>query len=75
MNHRFRARFVGLVLQICGRISDSGMEPYPPREAVAPRPSANYRTASGVGGFHTVRAGIDPGDHRFRPRFVVVVEI
>ena len=26
-------------------------------------------------GFHTVRGGIDPGDHRFRLRFVGVVEV
>ena len=26
-------------------------------------------------GFHTVWGGIDPWDHRFRPRFVGVVEV
>ena len=26
-------------------------------------------------GFHTVRGGIDPGDHRFRPRIVGVIEV
>ena len=26
-----------------------------------------------IWGFHTVRRGIDPRDHRFRPRFVGVV--
>ena len=25
-------------------------------------------------GFHTVHGGVDPGGHRFRSRFVVVVE-
>ena len=26
-------------------------------------------------GFHTVRGGIDPGDHHFRPRVVGVVDV
>ena len=26
-------------------------------------------------GFHTVRGGIDPGDHRFRPRDVGFVDV
>ena len=26
-------------------------------------------------GFHTMRDGIDPGDHRFRPRFDGVVDV
>ena len=26
-------------------------------------------------GFHTVEGGIDPGDHRFRPRFVGIVDV
>ena len=26
-------------------------------------------------GFHTVRGGIEPGEHRFRPRYVVVVDV
>jgi len=47
---------------------------YPPRVEVAPRVSANQSSASGVGGFHTVRGGIDPGDHCFCPRFVGTVE-
>ena len=27
------------------------------------------------GGFSTMRSGIDPGDHRLRPRIVVVVDV
>ena len=26
-------------------------------------------------GFHTVRSGFDPGDHRFRPRVVGIVDV
>ena len=49
-------------LQIYGRIYEPGMGPYPPRVAPAKRTPG--------WGFHTVRIGIDPDDHRFRPRFV-----
>ena len=37
-------------------------------------PAAYQRPASGVGG-STQRGGIDPGDYRFRPRFVGVVDV
>ena len=43
------------------------MGSYPPRVALAPR------TPGWV--FHAVRGGIDPGDCRFRPRFVRVVDM
>lgn len=49
------------------RISGLGMGPYPPRVALdLPTPNLCFRT---------VRGGIDPGDRRFRPRFVGVVDI
>ena len=38
------------------------MGPYPPRVALP------LRTPGW--GFHIVRGGIDPGDHRFRPRML-----
>ena len=50
-----------LELQIHGSISDTEMGPYPPRVTLALQ-TPNW-------GFHTVRDGIDSGDHRFRPRF------
>ena len=62
-------------LYMCGRIDDPGMEPYPPRVTLASRTRANPRSARGVGVFHTMRGGIDPGDHRFRPRFDGVVHV
>ena len=40
---------------------------YPPRVALAVRTPG--------WGFHPVGGGIDPGDHRFRPRFVVGVHV
>ena len=50
------------------RISNPGIETYPPRGALAlctiPSQSA---TVQWGWGFHTVRGGFDPGDHRFRP--------
>ena len=46
-----------------GRISDLGMETYPPRVALA------LRTPGW--GFHTLRGGIDRGDNRFGPRFLL----
>ena len=38
-----------------------------------PQPISNQPV--GLGFFHTLRGGIDPGDLRFRPRVVGVVEI
>ena len=38
-----------------------------------PNPSQQWYTS--IWGFRTVRAGIVPGDNRFRPRFVEVVHI
>ena len=47
-----------LKLYIYGRISDRGVVSYPPRVALA--------LQTPYWGFHTVRGGIDPGDHRVR---------
>ena len=44
------------------RISDLDMGPYPSRVVLA------LRTPGW--GFHTVRSGIDPGGHCFRPRLL-----
>ena len=49
------------------------MESYPPLVAMAPRFAANQRSVSGVGGFHIMRCGIDPVNHRFCPRCVGVL--
>ena len=48
-----------------GMISDPRIGYYPPRVALA------LRTPGW--GFHTMRGGIDQGEHRFRPRLVGVV--
>ena len=50
-----------------GSSCDQGMRFYPPRVALALRILG--------WGFHTMGGGIDPGDHRFRPRFVGVVNV
>ena len=50
-----------------GRISNTGMVTYPPRDALT---LCTIPSQSAIGqwgwGFHTVRGGFDPGDHRFR---------
>ena len=38
-------------------------------------PGCLAHAVSGVGGFHTVRGGIDPMDHRFRARFIGLVDV
>ena len=54
-----------------GRISDPEMTTYPPQVALALRtPGWDLASSQWGWGFHTVRGGIDPGDHHFRPRFV-----
>ena len=50
-----------------GRIYDPGMVSYPPGVALTLR--------TPVWGFRTVRGGIDPGGHRFRPGFVIIVDV
>ena len=56
-----------------GGIPDPGMRYYPPRVVLALR-SAGWGLASSQWGwgFHTIRGGVDPWDHRFYPRIVVV---
>ena len=53
-----------------GTISDPGMGHYSSRVALAPRTPANQQSSICVGGFHTVRGGIDQGSHRFHPRLL-----
>ena len=59
-----------------GRISNAGMATYPPRGALD---LCTIPSQSGIGqwdwGFHTVRGGFDPGDHRFCPQVVEVVKV
>ena len=45
------------------------------RRALAPRTPGNQQSLRGGWGFHTLLGGIDPGDLRFRPRVVGVIEI
>ena len=63
-------------LWMYGGISDPGMRPCRPRVALdlfsSPSQSAIGRRGWG---FHAVRGGVDPGDHRFRPRIVGVVDV
>ena len=58
-----------------GRLFVPGMGPYHPRVALVPRTPANQQSVSGMGLPHTVLGGIIPGDHRFRPRCVGVVDV
>ena len=51
------------------------MGPYPPRVALVLPGPADKRSSSGINVFHTVRAGIDPGDNRIRPRVFRVVNV
>ena len=59
-----------------GRISDPGLRRYPPRGTLALCTSPSQ---SVIGwwdwDFHIVRGGVDPGNHRFRPQVVGVVEV
>ena len=59
---------------VYGRISNPGKGSYTLRMALDST-SASQSAISPLGwGFHTVRGGIDPGDHRFRPWFVGVID-
>ena len=63
-------------LQRYERISDPGMGFYCPQVALTLRSSPIQSAIGRWGcGFHTVRGGVDPEGHRFRPRFVGVVDI
>ena len=54
-----------------GRLSHPGMGPCPPRPGVA----SNWLLRTPDWGFHTVRGGVDPGNHHFRPQFVRAVDV
>ena len=56
-----------LELSMYGRIPSPGMGSYLPRVVLAIQTPGR--------GCHTVGGSIDPGGHRFRPRFVVVVDV
>ena len=63
-------------------LSCTCVEGYDPRKRHYPPRARHNSTNPGQSaisqwdwGFHTVRAVIDPRDHRFRPRFVGVVEV
>ena len=51
------------------------MGPYPPLIPLAPRTPANQQSASGIGGFYTLRGVIDPMNHRVRSQFVGLVDV
>ena len=51
------------------------MVPYPSRMPLPRRTPPYQLSASGVEGFHTVRGGIAPMNHRFRARFVELVYV
>ena len=69
---RFRTRFVGIVDAWNAFYSGDGTVSSP---IVAGFTNPRQSTVSQLGwGLHTVRGGIDPGDLRFRPRVVAVVE-
>ena len=55
-------------------ISDPGMGTYPPRVQRNSTDSRQSAISQWGWGFHTVRAGIDPGGHFFRPQLVGVVD-
>ena len=59
-----------------GRISDPEVGPIVPgwRWLYSRGPSQSAIGGWGSG-FHAVQGGIDPGDNRFRPRFVGVVDV
>ena len=62
---------VGVVWKaFCARIGTV----YPPSAAGFTNPSQSAISQWGWG-FHTVRGGIDPGYHRFLPRFVGVADV
>ena len=57
-------------------ISDPGMGSHRPRDALALRAIPGKSAIGRWGwGFHTVRGGFDPGDHRFRPQDIGVLKV
>ena len=74
-DHRFRPRVVGVV-HVYGGIYDPGMGSYRPQVALDIFSSPSQSTIGRWGwGFHTVRGGFDPGDHRSRPQVVGAVDV
>ena len=72
-DHRSRPQVVRVVKVW---IYNPGMGTYPPRGALALCTIPSQSAIGQLGwGRHTVRGGIDPRDHRFRPRVVGVVDI
>ena len=66
----------GISDPVMGGISDPRMGPCRPRVALALFPSPSQSAIGRRGwGFHNVWGGFDPGDHRFRPRVVGVVDV
>ena len=59
-----------------GMISNAGMGTYLPQSALA---LCTIPSQSAIGqwdwGFHTVRGGFGPRDHRFRPQVVGVAKV
>ena len=59
-------------------LAEGQLSPLAARWLHEPQPISNHPVRFGVphpAGLHTLRGGIDPGDLRFRPRDVGVVEI
>ena len=86
-NHHFRLRFVGVVEIWKYFCSGDGILSYPgagrprrwPEGQLSPRAGSMSPSQSATGrwglGFLTVWGGINPGDLRFRPRAIGVVEV
>ena len=72
-DNRFRRRLIGVVDARKAICFDHGIV-YSPGAGGFTSPSQSAISQLGWG-FHNVRGGIDPGDHRFRPRFVGVVKV
>ena len=63
-------------LYMYGGICDPGMVKFCPRVTLVLFSCPSQSAISRRGwGFHTVRGGFDPGDHRFRPWVVGVVNV
>ena len=69
----FRPRFIGVIEIWKAFCSEDGII-YSPGAGGFTNPSQSAISQWGWG-FHTVRGGIDPEDHRSRPRFVEVADV
>ena len=72
-DNRFRPRLIGVVDMTKAFCSEDGIV-YSPGAGGLTNPSQSVINPWGRG-FHTLRGGIDPEDHRFRPQFVAVVDV